>query len=180
MTVVAAFSLLGVVLYQGDLARADSVFWLKYFLSSQSAILWMSVLFFMSTAFYWLGFFGDTSVNSFGFDIHTYVDGEKKIRFMLIGEISESGAAFADIRSADGGIDDRDAFPGPRDYEVVQHVIGVREDEQDRFAGRVLPPELMRLSSREILPIQEPVTARRAVGRCDRDAAGIKTVRRVR
>ena len=30
---------------------------LKYFLSSQSAILWMSVLFFMSTAFYWIGFF---------------------------------------------------------------------------------------------------------------------------
>lgn len=56
--VVAAASLLGIVSYQGDLARADSVFWLKYFLSSQSAILWMSVLFFMSTAFYWLGFFG--------------------------------------------------------------------------------------------------------------------------
>ena len=44
--------------YQGDLARADSVFWLKYFLSSQSAILWMSVLFFMSTVFYWIGMFG--------------------------------------------------------------------------------------------------------------------------
>ena len=41
----------------GDLARADTVFWLKYFLSSQRAILWMSVLFFMSTVFYWLGFF---------------------------------------------------------------------------------------------------------------------------
>ncbi len=39
-----------------DLAHADQVFLLKYFLSSQSAILWMSVLFFMSTAFYWLGF----------------------------------------------------------------------------------------------------------------------------
>jgi hypothetical protein len=56
--VVAAAALLGIVSYQGDLARADSVFWLKYFLSSQSAILWMSVLFFMSTLFYWLGFFG--------------------------------------------------------------------------------------------------------------------------
>ncbi|MBS0341667.1 MAG: c-type cytochrome biogenesis protein CcsB [Proteobacteria bacterium] len=56
--VVAAASLLGIVSYQGDLARADSVFWLKYFLSSQSAILWMSVLIFMSTVFYWLGFFG--------------------------------------------------------------------------------------------------------------------------
>ncbi|RDI27069.1 c-type cytochrome biogenesis protein CcsB [Pseudacidovorax intermedius] len=55
--VVAAASVLAIVSYQGDLARADSVFWLKYFLSSQSAILWMSVLFFMSTVFYWLGFF---------------------------------------------------------------------------------------------------------------------------
>jgi len=56
--VVAAASLLAIASYQGDLARADTVFWLKYFLSSQSAILWMSVLFFMSTLFYWLGFFG--------------------------------------------------------------------------------------------------------------------------
>ena len=56
--VVAAASVLAMVSYQGDLARADTVFWLKYFLSSQSAILWMSVLFFMSTLFYWLGFFG--------------------------------------------------------------------------------------------------------------------------
>jgi cytochrome c-type biogenesis protein CcsB len=55
MLVVAAFSLLGISSYQGDLARAEKVFWLKYFLSSQSAILWMSVLFFMSTIFYWLG-----------------------------------------------------------------------------------------------------------------------------
>lgn len=56
--VVAGFALLGVWSYQGELARADSVFWLKYFLSSQSAILWMSVLFFMSTVFYWIGMFG--------------------------------------------------------------------------------------------------------------------------
>jgi cytochrome c-type biogenesis protein CcsB len=55
MLVVAGFSLLSIWSYQGDLARADKVFWLKYFLSSQSAILWMSVLFFMSTVFYWLG-----------------------------------------------------------------------------------------------------------------------------
>ncbi len=57
--VVSVFSLLAVAAYggvdAGDLKRADSVFWLKYFLSSQSAILWMSVLFFMSTAFYWVG-----------------------------------------------------------------------------------------------------------------------------
>lgn len=57
MLVVAGASLLGIASYQGQLARADSVFWLKYFLSSQSAILWMSVLFVMSTVFYWIGMF---------------------------------------------------------------------------------------------------------------------------
>jgi cytochrome c-type biogenesis protein CcsB len=51
---VALASLLALFSYQGDLARAEQVFWLKYFLSSQSAILWMAVLFFMSTVFYWL------------------------------------------------------------------------------------------------------------------------------
>jgi len=61
MVGVAALSLLAIWLYQvdgkADLARADQVFLLKYFLSSQSAILWMSVLFFMSTGFYWAGVF---------------------------------------------------------------------------------------------------------------------------
>jgi cytochrome c-type biogenesis protein CcsB len=57
MLAVAGFSLLGITSYRGQLARADSVFWLKYFLSSQSAILWMSVLFVMSTVFYWTGMF---------------------------------------------------------------------------------------------------------------------------
>jgi cytochrome c-type biogenesis protein CcsB len=57
MLIVAFFSLLAISAYQRDLARAETVFWLKYFLSSQSAILWMSVLTFMSTTFYWLGVF---------------------------------------------------------------------------------------------------------------------------
>jgi cytochrome c-type biogenesis protein CcsB len=57
MLASAAFALLGILSYQGSLARADTVFWLKYFLSSQSAILWMSMLFFMSTIFYWIGMF---------------------------------------------------------------------------------------------------------------------------
>ena len=55
MLAVTVGSLLGIVSYQGELARAEQVFWLKYFLSSQSAILWMSVLFFMGTLFYWFG-----------------------------------------------------------------------------------------------------------------------------
>ena len=55
MVVVTALALVAIACYQGDLARSENVFWLKYFLSSQSAILWMSVLFFMSTIFYWIG-----------------------------------------------------------------------------------------------------------------------------
>ena len=49
MLVVTGLALLAIASYQtggqADLARADQVFWLKYFLSSQSAILWMSMLF---------------------------------------------------------------------------------------------------------------------------------------
>ncbi|WP_296509268.1 c-type cytochrome biogenesis protein CcsB [Rhodoferax sp.] len=57
MLAVAVLSLTGIAAYQGDLARAETVFGLKYFLSSQSAILWMSMLFFMATGFYWIGVF---------------------------------------------------------------------------------------------------------------------------
>lgn len=59
---VGAATLLAIHLYGrttdafgADLAAAEQVFLLKYFLSSQSAILWMSLLFFMSTVFYWIG-----------------------------------------------------------------------------------------------------------------------------
>jgi len=69
MGVVAALSLLAISLYQVDgsaqLARADQAFLLKYFISSQSAILWMSVLFFMSTLFYWVGLFSRRAGDSF-------------------------------------------------------------------------------------------------------------------
>ena len=61
MAAVAVLSLLAIGLYRvdgaGQIARSETVFGLKYFLSSQSAILWMSVLFFMSTVFYWIGLF---------------------------------------------------------------------------------------------------------------------------
>jgi cytochrome c-type biogenesis protein CcsB len=60
---VGAASLAAIGLYArtpddfgADLAAGGQVFWLKYLLSSQSAILWMGTLFFMSTLFYWLGF----------------------------------------------------------------------------------------------------------------------------
>ncbi len=70
LVVVAALALLAFGLYQVDggtaqLARADEAFLLKYFLSSQSAILWMSVLFFMATVFYWLGIFSRRNADAF-------------------------------------------------------------------------------------------------------------------
>ncbi|NML84197.1 c-type cytochrome biogenesis protein CcsB [Polaromonas sp.] len=71
LAVVVGFALLGVASYQGDLARAEQVFWLKYFLSSQSAILWMSVLFFMSTIFYWLGMFAGNKPGVNGASSHS-------------------------------------------------------------------------------------------------------------
>ena len=65
MIAVAGIALLAVMSYQGNLARAEQFFWLKYFFSSQSAILWMSVLFFMSTIFYWLGMFARSQSAAF-------------------------------------------------------------------------------------------------------------------
>ncbi len=52
---VAALSLSSIWIYAGQLPRANTAFMLKYFLASQTAIMWMSVLFFLSTLFYWLG-----------------------------------------------------------------------------------------------------------------------------
>jgi len=61
---VGAATLTAIALYSratdafgADLAQADKVFLLKYFISSQSAILWMGVLFCMSTVMYWIGLF---------------------------------------------------------------------------------------------------------------------------
>ncbi|MDR0702285.1 MAG: c-type cytochrome biogenesis protein CcsB [Azoarcus sp.] len=52
---VAALSLAGIWLYQGDLARAEQIFFLKYLFSSQTAIAWMSAFFFIATGAYWIG-----------------------------------------------------------------------------------------------------------------------------
>ncbi|MCX5592311.1 c-type cytochrome biogenesis protein CcsB [Alcaligenes endophyticus] len=48
-------------LSNGDIERADSVFLLKYLLSSQSAILWMCALFILGTVMYWIGFASNTA-----------------------------------------------------------------------------------------------------------------------
>jgi cytochrome c-type biogenesis protein CcsB len=53
LTVLVALA--GVSLYHGDLMRGQTAFWLKYLLSSQSAIMWMCILFFLATIVYWAG-----------------------------------------------------------------------------------------------------------------------------
>ena len=63
-TLLVAASLatgLALWLYQGDIARAEQVFFLKYLFSSQSAILWMCALFVCATFCYWLGLVSPTS-----------------------------------------------------------------------------------------------------------------------
>src|SRR5690606_10781152 len=55
MIVLVAVSLWSISLYQGDLAHADQVFFLKYMISSQTAIMWMCFLFAMSGVAYWTG-----------------------------------------------------------------------------------------------------------------------------
>jgi cytochrome c-type biogenesis protein CcsB len=66
VAVILAIGLYGQAIdsYGADLAQADNVFLLKYLLSSQSAILWMGVLFFLSTIFYWLGFATRSATNA--------------------------------------------------------------------------------------------------------------------
>jgi len=54
---VTGLSLLAVQLYGNDLKLADQNFFLNYLLSSQSAIMWMSALFVMATAAYFIGLF---------------------------------------------------------------------------------------------------------------------------
>ncbi|WP_298623253.1 c-type cytochrome biogenesis protein CcsB [uncultured Zoogloea sp.] len=55
LAVSTALALASISLYQGDLARAEKVFFLKYLISSQTAIMWMSALVFIATGAYWLG-----------------------------------------------------------------------------------------------------------------------------
>jgi cytochrome c-type biogenesis protein CcsB len=61
MIVMALAAGLALWLYQGDIARADQAFLLKYLLSSQSAILWMCALFVVATFCYWVGLASPTA-----------------------------------------------------------------------------------------------------------------------
>ncbi|MFN3790952.1 c-type cytochrome biogenesis protein CcsB [Massilia sp.] len=58
LPLVAVLSLWAISLYGGAIDAANQKFFLKYMLSSQSAILWMSALFVFSTVFYWIGLIG--------------------------------------------------------------------------------------------------------------------------
>ena len=53
LAAITAGALAAIAVYGGELARADQAFALKYFLSSQTAIMWMSVLFALATLAYW-------------------------------------------------------------------------------------------------------------------------------
>lgn len=61
---IFVLALLAVWLYAGNLDMANKKFFLKYILSSQSAILWMGTLFFFATVFYWIGLIGRSSMGS--------------------------------------------------------------------------------------------------------------------
>ena len=57
LLIVVALALLSIHLYGADLGRAEVHFLLQYFLASQSAIMWMSVLFVLATLSYFLALF---------------------------------------------------------------------------------------------------------------------------
>ncbi|MGH8855896.1 MAG: cytochrome c biogenesis protein, partial [Telluria sp.] len=61
MPLVALLSLWAISLYGGAIDAANTNFFLRFMLSSQSAILWMSALFVFSTVFYWLGLLSRSS-----------------------------------------------------------------------------------------------------------------------
>ncbi|MFA9217118.1 MAG: c-type cytochrome biogenesis protein CcsB [Sphingomonadaceae bacterium] len=64
LPLTALLSLWAISMYGGSLEAANQKFFLKYMLSSQSAILWMGTMFFFSTAFYWLGLITRTAFGS--------------------------------------------------------------------------------------------------------------------
>jgi cytochrome c-type biogenesis protein CcsB len=64
MPLTFLLALWAVSMYAGDLDMANKKFWLRYMISSQSAILWMSVFFFLSTLFYWIGLISRSATGS--------------------------------------------------------------------------------------------------------------------
>jgi cytochrome c-type biogenesis protein CcsB len=54
---IAVISVFSISLYHGDLGRANQAFLLKFLFSSQSAIMWMNVLFVLGMLIYWFAMF---------------------------------------------------------------------------------------------------------------------------
>ena len=54
---VGVISLISISMYQGDQARATQAFFLKYLISSQSAVMWMNVLFILAMVTYWFALY---------------------------------------------------------------------------------------------------------------------------
>ena len=57
-------SLFAISLYAGAAANENKVFFLRYLIASQSAIMWMSALFFLATGAYWIGILGRSAFAS--------------------------------------------------------------------------------------------------------------------
>jgi cytochrome c-type biogenesis protein CcsB len=58
---VGTVSLFSISLYGGSQGRAEEVFLLKYLISSQSAVMWMNVLFVLAMLTYWLAMFSKST-----------------------------------------------------------------------------------------------------------------------
>ncbi|MEZ5537388.1 MAG: c-type cytochrome biogenesis protein CcsB [Thiolinea sp.] len=58
---ITLLSLLGIWLYGGNYANAEEVFGLRFLVSSQSAIMWMSALFVLATVFYFGGLIANSA-----------------------------------------------------------------------------------------------------------------------
>lgn len=54
---VGVISLISISLYHGEQARATQTFFLKFLISSQSAIMWMNVLFILAMVTYWFAMY---------------------------------------------------------------------------------------------------------------------------
>lgn len=54
---VGVISLVSISMYHGDQARATQAFFLKFLISSQSAIMWMNVLFILAMVTYWFALY---------------------------------------------------------------------------------------------------------------------------
>ena len=54
---VGVISLIAISMYHGDQARATQAFFLKYLISSQSAVMWMNVLFILAMFTYWFALY---------------------------------------------------------------------------------------------------------------------------